>query len=859
LQRIPPRLILRFFRWFCHPDLKKYIEGDLIELYEERFKASGKFKADLQLIVDVILLFRPGIIRSVQQQHLSPLSMYQSYFKIGWRNLLRNKVYSFINIGGLAAGMAVAMLIGLWIYDELSFEKYHKNYDRIGQVLEHSNIGDGLTTSYSLPMPLSAVLRNKYGNDFEHAAATFTREQDLVFEEKALTKTGCYTEPGLTSILSLQMVRGTPDALQNPDAILINESLAKSLFGDIDPINKVITLNDVYSLQVAGIYKDLPRNTRFYDLNFIAPIRILFQSGQSMDNWYSSSFQIYGLLNRGRNLEEVSSRIKNVSYEHTKDPTKPSLFVHPMNEWHLYEFKNGQRTAGRLQFVWLFGTIGIFVLILACINFMNLSTARSEKRSREVGIRKAIGSLRGQLIRQFFIESLVVVFVSLVGSLILVSLALPWFNEVSGKQMGIPWSDPFMWIVIFSFCVFTGVLAGSYPAIYLSSFNPVKVLKGTYKAGRFATTPRQMLVVVQFTVSITLIIGTMVVFSQIEFAKSRPTGYNGDGLITIPYNFDLQQYFGFRNELLTTNAVTELAASSSPTTGIWSSADNLDWKGKDPNRQEMFGTVLIDPDYGSVVEWEIKEGRNFSRQFPTDSACFLFNEAAIQQMGLTDPIGEIVKWHGKKWKIIGVVKDMVMRSPFDPVTPTVFLMDNKERSFNVINLKLNASVPVNEALRKIEIVLKKFAPNSPFNYKFSDEEYALKFAAEERVGKLAFVFATLAIVISCSGLFGLASFVAEQRTKEVGIRKILGASTVNLWTMLSKDFMILIIISCFVAMPTAYHFLDGWLQQYEYRIEMPWWIYVVTSLCGMLITLLTVSFQAIRAALLNPVTSLRSE
>ena len=856
MQRIPPRLVLRFFQWFCHPDLKKYIEGDLIELYEERLKASGKFEADLKFILDVILLFRPGIIRSAQQQHLNPLSMYQSYFKIGWRNLLRNKGYSFINIGGLAAGMAVAMLIGLWIYEELSFEKSHKNYDRIVQVLEHSNIGDGLATSYSLPMPLAAELRNKYGNEFEHVAATFTREQDIVFEEKALTKTGCYTEPGLIGILSLQMLRGTADALQNPDAILVNESLAKSLFGDIDPINKVITLNDVYSLQVAGIYKDLPGNTRFHDLNFIAPIRILFQSGQGMDNWYSSSFQIYALLKPSRNLEEVSSHIKDISYEHTKDPTRPRLFVHPMNEWHLYEFKNGQSTAGRLQFVWLFGTIGIFVLILACINFMNLSTARSEKRSREVGIRKAIGSLRGQLIGQFFTESLVVVFVSLAGSLILVSLALPWFNEVSGKQMGIPWADPFMWILIFCFCVFTGVIAGSYPALYLSSFNPVKVLKGTYNAGRFSTTPRQMLVVVQFTVSVTLIIGTMVVFSQIEFAKSRPTGYNGDGLITIPYSFDGQQYSAFHNELLTTNAVTEIAASSSPTTGIWSSADNLDWKGKDPNRQEMFGTVLIDPDYGNVVEWKIKEGRNFSRQFPTDSACFLFNEAAIQQMGLTDPIGEIVKWHGKNWTIIGVVKDMVMRSPFDPVTPTVFLM---EGSFNVINLKLNPSIPVNEALRKIEVVLKKFTPRSPFNYKFSDEEYALKFAAEERVGKLASVFATLAILISCSGLFGLASFVAEQRTKEVGIRKILGASIVNIWTMLSKDFMILIIISCLIAMPTAYHFLDGWLQQYEYRIEMPWWIYVVTSLGGILITLLTVSFQAMRAALLNPVTSLRSE
>jgi ABC-type antimicrobial peptide transport system permease subunit len=366
--------------------------------------------------------------------------------------------------------------------------------------------------------------------------------------------------------------------------------------------------------------------------------------------------------------------------------------------------------------------------------------------------------------------------------------------------------------------------------------------------------------VVQFTVSVTLIIGTLIVFKQIEFAKNRPLGYNKNNLLTIPYNpLGVQNYNAFRNELLATGTVTDVAASSSPTTGVWSGADNLDWKGKDPNRQEMFGTILIDPDYGNVVEWEIKEGRGFSRQFATDTACFIFNEAAIKTMGLKDPLGEIVKWHGKNWKIIGVVKDMVMKSPFDPVTPVVFLMDNKERSFNVIHLKVNPAVPVPHALSKIEAVFKKLSPDSPFSYRFSDQEYALKFAAEERIGRLASVFAILAILISCFGLFGLSAFVAEQRTKEIGIRKVLGASVSNLWQLLSKDFIVLVVISCFIAIPVAWYLMDNWLQKYEYRTEISWWIFLLTCIGALIITLITVSYQAVKAALMDPVNSLKSE
>jgi putative ABC transport system permease protein len=786
--------------------------------------------------------------------------MLKNYFKTAWRNLTKNKAHSFINIAGLSVGMAVAITIGLWIYDELSFEKNNENYDGIAQVMENSNISDGISTGSALPMPLSAELRNKYGGDFKAIASTVTYEQNIVYGDKALSKTGCFAEASFVNIITLNIIKGTQASLKDRSSILLSESLAKSIFGNDDPINKTITLNNSYTQKVTGVYKDLPKNTRFNNIDFIAPVDLVFTDGANADNWYSSSFQIYALMNTNANLKKVSSKIKNALYENSKDATKPALFLYPMSQWHLYEFKNGQPVSGRMQFVWLFGIIGAFVLLLACINFMNLSTAQSEKRAKEVGIRKTVGSLRKQLIFQFFSESLLTVFFAFLLSLLLVQLTLPFFNEVADKQMIILWSNTFFWLMVVGFIIITALIAGSYPALYLSSFKPVKVLKGTFKAGRLAAIPRKALVVVQFTVSIILIIATIVVFEQIQFAKNRPVGYNRSSLVTIPYNAStFQHYTAFRDELLKTGAVADASASSSPTTGIWSSADNLNWKGKDPNRQELFGTILIDPDYGNVVQWQMKEGRSFSKQFTTDSSGFIFNEAAIRQMNLKNPIGETVQWHGQNWTIIGIVKDMVMTSPFDPVTPTVFLMDDKQRSFNVINIKINAATSATEALIKIGTVFKKFAPETPFNYKFADQEYALKFAEEERIGKLATVFASLAIFISCLGLFGMASFVAEQRTKEIGIRKVLGASAVNLWGMLSGDFITLVIISCLIAVPVAYYLSHNWLQNYEYRTEISWWIFAAVSVGALLVTLLTVSFQAIKAAIANPVKSLRTE
>ena len=863
-QTKPPRWATQLLEWWADPNTLEEVQGDLQELYTYWLQTAGKQKADWRYALSALKLMRPLAKRksNYPKTYIYSPTMIRNYFKIAFRNLLKHKGYSFINIFGLATGMAVAMLIGLWMYDELSYNKYHKNYDHIAQVMENQNISDGIATFDALPMPLANELRTTYGSDFKNVAATMTYEQIIGHDDKLFTKVGCFSDPQLPEILSLEMVKGNQTALKNPNSILLSESMAEAIFGDADPMNKSIKLNNSFLQQVAGVYKDIPKNSRFNNLNFIAPITLLFTNGASVNNWLSSSFQIYVQLHSNQNLKAINNRIKNTLYTHTKDASKPSLFLFPMEQWYLYgSFKNGLSIGGRIEFVWMFGIIGVFVLLLACINFMNLSTARSEKRAKEVGIRKAIGSVRGQLIAQFFSESFLIAAFAFVLSISLVLLILPAFNEVADKKMNFLWANPFFWLLGISFTLLTGVVAGSYPAFYLSSFQPVKVLKGTFKVGRFASVPRKVLLVLQFTVSVTLIIGTIVVFRQIQFAKNRPVGYNRDGLLMIPLTTpEIHTHFrAFRDDLLRTNLIIEAAETSSPMTGIWSSANNLDWKGKDPNTQALFGTISVNPEYGKVVDWQLKEGRNFSANFSTDSSAFIFNEAAIKQMGLKNPVGEIVKWHGKNWKVIGVIKDMVMKSPFEPILPTVFMMDDRERPFNVINIKLKPQVPANEALTKIESVFKKYAPTTPFDYKFADREYENKFRSEERIGTLAGFFSALAIFISCLGLFGLASFVAEQRTKEIGVRKVLGASVFNLWGMLSKDFVLLVVISCFIAAPIAYYCMDEWIQKYEYRTTISGWIFVVAGVGALSITLLTVSFQAIKAALMNPVKSLRSE
>ncbi len=797
--------------------------------------------------------------------------MIKNYFKIAWRNMVKNKGYSAINIGGLAVGMAVAMLIAFWIYDELSFNKYHKNYNRITQVLQHQTFNGSKVTGSAIPFPLTTELKNKYGSSFKYIVpSSWQGDRILSFGDKKFTVEGNFMGDDVVSMLSLKMIHGNYNALKDPHSIVLSASTSKALFGNEDPVNKVVKISNTLDVRVTGVYEDIPHNARLNSLHFIAPWDLYVSSEKwvqdARDHWGNNSFQLWAQVGDNIDIDKLNATIINIKQDQVpaeEKKFKAEIFLHPMADWHLRSnFEEGVQTGGAIQYVWMFGIIGIFVLLLACINFMNLATARSEKRAREVGIRKAVGSVRFQIIKQFFGESLLVVLLAFAAACLIVYFLLPWFNQVTSKEMLFPIDQNLFWALSLVFIFLTALLAGSYPAFYLSSFNPVKVLKGTFRVGRFASVPRKVLVVLQFTVSVALIIGTVLVFRQMQHTKNRPLGFDNKGVIMI--NMASPDFYGkydqLRNELKGKGIVAEMAESSSPLTQIWSNNGGYDWPGKDPNVDADFSTIWITHDYGKTVGWQFTQGRDFSREFTTDSLGVVINEAAVKFMNLKDPIGTVVE-HGpskEKFTIIGVVKDMLVESPYDPIRQAFYFVNYNDR-LNWIFLKLDPAKPIKTSLTAIESVFKKQIPSAPFEYQFADEAFGEKFRSEERVSKLAAFFAILAVFISCLGLFGLASFVAEQRTKEIGIRKVVGASVFNLWKLLSKEFILLVIISCCIATPIAYYYMNQWLHNYNYRTTITWYVFALAIGGALMITLLTVSFQAIKAAIANPVKSLRTE
>ena len=795
--------------------------------------------------------------------------MLKNHFRIALRYLLRNRFSSAINIGGLSVGMAVAVLIGLWIYDELSFDKYHRHYDHIAQVMQNQNFNGQVETWSGQALQLAPELRSTYGNNFRHVVlAGYTGDHQVTMGDKKVRISGNYMDPEVIDMLTLKMLQGDTAALKDPSSIILAASAARSVFGTDNPIGKMLVIDQKLDVKVTGVYEDLPRNSTFAHLNFIAPFQLFIHS-QGYDTtlgWGNSWWQAYVQVGDHTDMVQVSKKIKDAKLKNSPGDArfKPELFLHPMNRWHLYsDFKNGVNAGGRIQYVRLFALIGSFVLILACINFMNLSTARSEKRAKEVGIRKAIGSLRGQLIGQFFSESLLVALFAFVFSLVLVQLMLPFFNAVADKKMSILWDQPLFWIVGLGFSILTGLVAGSYPALYLSSFRPVKVLKGPFKMGRLASIPRKALVVVQFTVSVVLIIGTICVFRQIQFVQDRPVGYSRAGLVMTPLKIkDFATHAdALRNDLIRTGVVKDLAWSETRITNSNINNMGFKWQGKPPGLQEVFNTLGVSPEFGTTAGWQIVKGRDFSKDYATDSSGIIINEAAATYLGFKDPIGQSMQWGDNgQYKIIGVVKNMIMQSPYEPVKQTIFYTAHLSFSkTNIANIRLQPGAGVAAALSKIAKVYKSYDPDNPFEYQFADQEYAKKFGNEQRIGKLAGFFTLLAILISCLGLFGLASFVAEQRTREIGIRKVLGASVASVWHLLTREFVLLVTLSLLIGSPVAWWIMHGWLQNYSYHSTVSWWIFAVASGGSLAITLLTVSFQALKAGLMNPVKSLRAE
>jgi putative ABC transport system permease protein len=787
--------------------------------------------------------------------------MLRNYFKITIRNLLKNKVFSSINIFGLAVGMSVALLIGLWLWDEVSFNHYHKYHARLGEIVSIETFNGVISTEEFSSVPIAAALRNNYPEEIKQVSLTRETNATLLIGDKKVNAYGYWSESELPSMLALKMIHGSYQGFSDPSAILISGSLAKTLFGDQDPTNKIISFNHEFEMKVSGVYEDLPFNTDFRRVEFFSSWENKNNAGNThTDDWLDHHFQIFLRLQDHTSFEVISAKIKNLTKAHITGGWE-ELMVHPMDDWHLHtNFKGAGRTnEGRIQFVWLFGIIGVFVLTLACINFMNLSTARSEKRAKEVGIRKTLGSSRKQLIGQFIGESFTLTFIALTLSLITAWLCLPYFNLMAGKQLSMPFTYPGFWICLIGFTVLTGLLAGSYPAFFLSGFNPVKVLKGNLKAGKLGSLPRKIMVVIQFAVCIALIIGTIIVYQQIQLAKNRSVGYSTDRLIISEMKTAAitTHYEALRNDLLKTGFVENVAESSSPSTEVRNSMMGYSWPGKDPNQLAIIGTLFVSYDFGKTIDWKITEGRDFSRAFASDSGAFILNEAAVGFTGLKNPVGRYIHWHDKDHPIVGVVKNMIMESPYKQADPVFFTLFNRKISFILIRLKPTVPAPV--AVAAIAKVFNRFDRDSPFDYSFTADNYNMKFSDEEHIGNISTVFCVLAILISCLGLFGLSSYIAEQRTREIAVRKILGASVFSLWELLCSEFIKLVLISFLVACPVTWFFLNKWLQQYQFRIDISVWIFLLVGVTTLIIAILTISVQILRAALLNPSVQLRSE
>jgi ABC-type antimicrobial peptide transport system permease subunit len=795
--------------------------------------------------------------------------MIKNYLKIAWRNMLHNKVYSALNIVGLATGMAVALLIGLWVMEQYSYDRFWPNYKQLYQVkFNFTDPKDGEHTQDAVCIPLADVLRNTIPG-IKHVAETDwvgSQVHNLKVGDRKFLLSGGAVNPDFLKIFQQSFIKGDPNTVfKDVYSIIINESTAKALFGDADPINKTVRIDNQHDVKVTGVYKDLPSESSV-QYSYLFPFSYKKLTESWMKNaptqWDNNSFEIWAELQPGVTMEQITPKIKDliIKYHPKYKDVKGEVILQAIGDEHLFsEYKNGKPAGGFIDYVRMFSVIGALVLLIACINFMNLSTARSEKRAREVGVRKAIGSQRKDLIFQFLTESLMITFAAFLLSILLVQLALPSFNQLTTSTVCIPFSNFVFWCIMIGYVLITGLLAGSRPAFYLSSFNPVKVLKGTIQVGKAAALPRKILVVVQFSCSVALIISTVIIYQQIQYVKNRPTGYSADRLVSTGMSDDLSNnYNALKNDLLASRMVESVTKASSPLTGIYWHTGIDKWPGQNPGELGInTGGVSVADNYFKTTGMKLIAGRDFSSDWASDTTSVIINEAAVKRMGLKEPINQLIDYAGlKKQRIIGVVQDALMESPFTPAEITVF---NHGRGGSYVIYRLSAGVNPHEAIEKVKKIFDKYNSAYPFDYVFVDKEYDKKFGLEELIGKLAGIFAGLAIFISCLGLFGLAAYVAEQRTKEIGIRKVLGASIAQVWVLLSKDFVLLVVISCVIASPVAIYFLKPWLAKYDYHISIGPGVFLLSAVVAIIITLFTVSFQAIKAALANPVHSLRSE
>ncbi|MFD0750980.1 ABC transporter permease [Mucilaginibacter calamicampi] len=787
--------------------------------------------------------------------------MIKNYIKIAWRNLFRNKGFSLTNLLGLTIGITCTILIGLWVQDERSYNTFHANYQNIYQVMANRNFNNQVATDGNMVLPLAGALQANLPQ-IKNAVVMSHREQHIItYGDTRLKKKGYNVSDHFFDIFSWKFIKGNAaTAITDPSSIVLTQSAAKAFFGDNDPINKAVKIDEGREMKVAAIIADPPGNSTF-KFDFITPFNKSSEDYRNaMDKWDRFSYNVFIQTQEGADITGLKKSINDIQHLHNDAGKETSTyFPFAMEKWRLFsEFKDGKNAGGLIEYVRLFTIIAFIILLIACVNFMNLSTSRSEKRAKEVGIRKTLGSAKKQLILQFFFESMILAFVAFLFSLSVVYFLLPSFNNLVDKQLHLPVLQPIFWLGACALILFTGVVAGSYPALYLSSFNPVKVLKGTFLPGKAAILPRRILVVAQFGISILFISATIIIYQQIQHIKDRHLGYNPNNMIMVPGSADIQKNFTvIKQELLNTGMVSSLTRTFSPVTDIWAREPGPDYNGKPANQNILFTLQTADVDFAKTLGVKVLQGRDFLGT-PSDSNAIMLNKAAVDAMGIKNAVGmQLINTTGTPHIVVGVTDNVIMGSPFEPVDPMVVYFDGGQS--NSINIRLKRSAQTHKALQSIEAIFKKYNPVYPFEYKFVDQEFDKKFLTEELVSKITNVFAGLTIFICCIGLAGLVSFTVEKRIREIGIRKVLGATIRQLLMLISKEFLQLVLIAFAIAVPLTWWFMNAWLDKYTYHIHISIWLFAGVGMIMLMLTLVVVGLNTVKTAITNPVKSLRSE
>lgn len=789
--------------------------------------------------------------------------MLRNYLKIAWRNLRKYWTYSLLNVTGLAVGLATAMLILLWVKDEISFDRFHANHTRLYSVRLNLTPSSGETISYeSVTMRVAEAMKREIPGVIRTTRFSWGEKALLTYQDKTTNQEGRSADPDFLQMFSFPLVKGNRStALTEPNTILITQRLADSYFGTVDPLGKLIRVDQATDYKVVGVLANVPANSSL-QFDYLTPFK---KEDLYTANWTNNNTQVFAQLTDNTTAAQVNDQLKTLTRRHIRAYNDRTYILHAVDDWHLRtHFKNGQYDGGgRIVYVRLFGFVGLLVLLIACINFMNLSTARAGGRAKEVGVRKAVGANRQSLIEQFLSESFLLTVGAGLLAISLVVVALPFFNTALEKHIAVAWLSPVYCAVYIGILLLTGLLAGFYPAFVLSSFQPVKVLKGTGGAvvgSRSSVWLRKSLVVVQFTASIMLLIGTGVVYQQIHFIRNKNLGYRNDHVVYFnTYGIRDNRIEQTRTAFANTPGVRGVTVANTDFWGI-GGRDYPDWLGKPANRTILTGVLNADYDLLPTMKIQLKAGRNFSRAFRTDTANVLLNEEAVRQFGFMQPIGHPITIGGAQGPVtgtvIGVVKDFNLASVHSPIEPLIIRCSPKETQLLFARID---SRDIPDVIRAMEQTFKSLKPDFPFDYRFLDQGFDIIYRSEMQIGQLANWFAVLAIFISCLGLFGLASFTVERRTKEIGVRKVLGASLTNIFALVSMEFVGLVVIALMLAAVPIWYFMRDWLAKFAYHVDIELWLFVVAGLLAVGIALLTVSYQAIKAALMNPVRSLRSE